>query len=887
MAQNFKTNPPPVSPLDLQVLETSIRQLLLNGNSKVALEKAKQLHKAEPTAAYESLLLEAYRVRIQSLLDQNLVPEAKSLVSLVGERFPNANTLLKDVGQVASARTGDLAALLQPLNDPELSAERRAEIERIVQAEISDLRALAECPALPPEHSLRQAAAAIDKAFDAATSGPVSEEQITLPEVSHRSPLAPWKLLVRAIACLHRGEDQQCRDCLAAIKPESVPARLVPAMLAILGVNAHATSLKPPERSLISRISVNLSEVRSAFERVELAFNEDSDGQLFKAMHAAVRECQRAAPELLPTVKQIIHVRGASARLDPKRLISALEGEPRKDAAYFRMFSRALEMLADGDPLDLIEACEMWDKFREHAVREGLFTHHSVEMAQLYLHMARTLSAIPAGHLGEMQRFGLPGVKEPLSDLHYYLFPDKLFARACVIDPHPEAFSQWLSWAKDQSESLAESVAKEWHRISPADIEPLLYLIREYEKRNAFPSALSYLEKAERIDPLHSVVRTARLRLLAGAAIRHLQQKKAHLAMEKLADMAKLPQLQQGDRPAFLAALRGLTFVAARDEDGANRFIQETHGLLGSLTTTLLLFGIAATAKRLDLTSAPDTQSIKKAGLQETIPASMARVMAMAKDFGISKFSLPMTFIDETEKQFSRAAHALDLTQISALGELGLASDHPKLAWAASTVGLKRGGPTQASFLLLRARALPEDFDDRRMALAAAAAELARFHRDDRVVDQAVDILRDSFDSDSFSLTYEQACEIARREADLPSLPRHYDSGPDYSDIFPETLCQCPKCRYNRGETESLLDDEEDEEFLEEEDGPEISETEMRTIFDRARPKDLPPELADTLFQIMKEAFQTGESPEEIFSRLNSGGGGSAKQKKGRNRNKR
>ena len=198
-----------------------MRQLIANGKSRTALENAKEFHKTQRSEASEALLLDAYAARIQSLLDQNLATEAKSLLELVCERFPAAKPRLDALKAGASAKGGDLAALLQPLNDPELSPDLRAAIEKIVETQITDLAALAACPALPAEHRLRQAAAALDQAFNLVTSGPVTAEQIALPEVSHRSPLAPWKLLIRAIACFHRGEDAECRECLAAINPES------------------------------------------------------------------------------------------------------------------------------------------------------------------------------------------------------------------------------------------------------------------------------------------------------------------------------------------------------------------------------------------------------------------------------------------------------------------------------------------------------------------------------------------------------------------------------------------------------------------------------------------------------------------------------------------
>src|SRR5713101_790668 len=142
--------------------EASVRQLIANGKTKVAVETAKEIHKAQATAASEALLVDAYAARIQSLIDQNLAVEAKALQELVCERYPSARQRL-------NGRNGRLEDLVRPLNDPELSAERRDAIEAAIAREAGDLTALAECSALPPEHPLRKAASALRLAFLAVT----------------------------------------------------------------------------------------------------------------------------------------------------------------------------------------------------------------------------------------------------------------------------------------------------------------------------------------------------------------------------------------------------------------------------------------------------------------------------------------------------------------------------------------------------------------------------------------------------------------------------------------------------------------------------------------------------------------------------------------------
>ena len=146
------------------------------------------------------------------------------------------------------------------------------------------------------------------------------------------------------------------------------------------------------------------------------------------------------------------------------------------------------------------------------------------------------------------RKSGLRKASKPAEEL-YFLYPEKLYERACALDPHFESFSQWMDWAKRSRAGSAEDVAEAWHKIRPLDIEPILFLMEEKEKRNAFHISLQYLAKAERIDSVHPAVRRARLRLLAASAVRHLQQKKPHLAEGELAEMGDTASVPAG-RPA-------------------------------------------------------------------------------------------------------------------------------------------------------------------------------------------------------------------------------------------------------------------------------------------------------------------------------------------------
>ena len=867
-----KDRDPRVHPVQISSAETSIRQLLANGKSKAALDAAKDFHKAQKTPASEALLIEAYAARIRALFDQNLALEAKSLMDLVRERFPAAKALLDGITAAQSLRSGSLDELLKPLNDPALDAERRAGIERAIRERVSDPSALAGCTALPPEHPLRTAAAAIARCFQAVTSGFVTDEQLELPEISRRSPLAPWKLMIRAIAAFHRREDEKCREHLDAIDAESAPARLVPAMRVMLG-GKGAGELAPAAAALAARFRGDAGPLKSALAAVDRAFREEEDeGRVFKAVRTMVQEARKIAPELLEDLKRLVYTHGWVADIQIERLIAAMDGPPRRCAALARLMARGMESSEEDEHYAI--AAGYWDQFRQEAVNERWFPPRGVEEAAVYLHMAEVLLKTPPDLLKEAQR-GLradprlfdPG--EPLPDL-YYLYPEKIFERACVLDPHSEAFAKWQRWAAQQSVSKGEAVTKAWNKALPGDIEPVLYLMQRAEEKKTFPAALGFLATAERIDGVHPAVRAARLRLLARSVLSHLQKKKPAPAEKALAQMAALPQVQQGDRPAFLAALRCM--IAQQRGDAAveaEARAEMARVLGGDLAGDLLLSNLNVEARR-PVTRFPPVKTLP-APVRAGLPLAVARITALIKEFRFAQFGLQEDYVEELKAQMRDVPAALETAHLETLAEMGTRLRADEMAYFAAGAGLGRGEATDARFLLLRARSLPAGFATRVDACAAAAAALGRLHGDADVVGKAVELTRNPFGPDkAVSFTPEQAREVVQREKMANKYPTNRDSGPSYRDLLPDDICQCEDCRRRRGEIGGPSDNEG------------LDESEMRRIFDEHAPKGMPREARDMMFDLMKIALEEGISPEEILANLEDVPGGGGNRKKGR-----
>jgi hypothetical protein len=831
--------------------EASVRQLIASGDHKTALERAKELHKASSTVASEALLVDVYAERIRSLLRRNLTVEAKSLLDLVRQRYPTARTRLDELTTRAVATpAGSLADLVRPLSDPDLVAAPRAAIEREIQREVWDLAALARCEALPSDHSLRTAAAALERAFVAVTSGPVTDQELSLPEVSRRSPLAPWKLLTRAIASFHRGDDEPCRRYLDGIDPESAPGRLVPTIRAMLAGEA-AAPLTPAAESLRARIA-RPSALGSALDALDQALASGANSRILKAIRPVVDQCQQISPGRLDSLRQHIAVRCAVASLDVVKVRTAMGGPSLHDATFLRLLARAME--ESRDPDHVVLACRFWEDFRHAAVHEGWFAVNGPEAAALALHVADLLRRLPEDLLRELQWSARSDAKASGEKLAY-LFPEKMYQRACALDPHPESFSQWLDWAEQQPGAQAGRVAAAWHKVRPQDIEPALRLMKDSEDRGEFGSALAYLSKVERIDALHPVVRGSRLRLLAGSALRRLQQKKPVLAAEDLARMSALPEARQDDRPALLAAFDVVVSAARGHSEQATACRADVERLLGSrAAAAMLLFAVASASKQPEAGRLGSVKELPRAE-RVALPGALARVTALVTEMHM-KLEIPATWMAEVAKQFPASRQTLDVAQLRRLAESAVQAGQSDLAYAISAAGLERGGATEVRFLLLRAQALAGL--DRRVVCARAAAVLGRELQDTALVEDAIDLVSGLFAFEHVTLTPDQARDVLRKEKAAGEPPGKLRPGPTYHDLI-EGACQCEECRRKRGGVVDPFVDLDDDEFDDDED------------FGFDPPSDMPPEMAEMFAEEIQQAILRGESVEEFMARLLAG----------------
>ncbi len=791
-------------------------------SARAALDLAKKHHQRTGTAESEDLLIEAYAARIHELLAAGLSAEAEDLSKLVVRRHSAAKAKLDLRRAVVAARKGGLAELVRPLADSGVTAGLRTEIESALENVLTDPSALARCEALPAGHPLRRGASDLVDALSAVTGGPVADEEVALPGISRRSPLAPFKLLVRAIAAFYRGDDETCQKLLGSIAPASAPNRMVPVLR---GMIAGRSSDGPGAADLASRVLGARAALRRELEALDLALVKGSRRRVLGSIRAAVKRCGADCPEILDRLRQHVSIRATLLDLPVEETRDALGAPSRKDAYFWRLFARTAEVKES-----FLQACSLWEEFRVHAIHEGWFPEQGPEAAALYLHMAELLRRFSAHKLEQDRRTfalrfegyddyyreqpaeiraavqGRSGARRDI----YFLYLERILERAAACDPDPRIFQQWLDLVREQDGEwkAADRVALAWHEALPADSRPLLLLVEGAERRKAFKKALGFLEQAERLDGLNPDVRRARVRLLVSTAIRHLKQAKPHLASKDLNALEAAPQVQEGDRPAFLAALRWVCSALAPDQGEAERHGHEVTRLLGSgLAAHVLLAGVGRACGLSDreMPHLPPEPALLSAG-------ELAKAVSISLLLG-EEMGLLLRIADRWKSRLledcSEGTSELEPLQLRSLALAALRSGDRRLAYAASGAGLVLRGPTEARFLLLRARSLPAFAFRRRRQCLDAAAWLARRQRRMDLLEEVIDFLHgraepgrgrspwyEPLAEPDRSTTREEVDSVIQREIEQ----RKYPAQPSAEDRYDQ--CDCPACRRRRGEIE-------------------------------------------------------------------------------------
>ena len=832
---------------------------------------AKTYHTESASLQSETLLVDAYFARVDAF-GPEMAREAMALVELVEARYPSAQPRLPEVRAKLEARFGLFDELLAPLAASDPSPETIRRIEAAIGSEVSDLAALARCARLPADHPLRVAASSACEAFRAVTRGPVADDALTLPEISRRSPLAPWKYLIRAIACFHVRDDEACEKFTRAIDPASAPARIVAPLRALL--RSHVADQKASDvGTLVSQVGGNSTALRQALHGLDQALAGGKHRKCLKAIRETLRQCEKTRPELVAELRQHIFVRSFVTNLPIESVRAALGGPSVHNASQWRLMARALE------PEDAILACAFWDEFRRHAIHEKWFSEGGLEEAALYLRMASLLLRMDRDSREDLAELfardfvGCDGFYEDQPESvraaaslttppdAYFVEPEKLFERAARCDPHPETFRRWLDGAQEEPGwKAAEKAALSWHQARPQDTTPLLELMQACEKRNALKKAMGFLEKAEQVDRVNPEVRRARLRLATATVVRHFEKRQLGLAMKDIEQLDDLPQTRSGDRRALVPAFQWVS--CSMKEDGcAADFHDQTALLLDSKpAASVVLLGVARACRLPDykLAALEKEPPRNKAG---SLVRAVARAVALGEDAGIH-MKYPAAWEKGLLSDLESAGPELDAPELGTLATTALSCKQLEVAYMASGLGLSRGEPHTARFLLLRARSLPVVQDERFVGCLRAAIELARRQRDMELVAEVVETGRleararyvaysdATFDNEFQEMSREETAAIIHLEIKEREYP---DAKWAPSDLGPYDCPHCHRPHESVDEEQYELFDDDSEDFHKD------MEAALLDTFERLPKIDAPPsEMLEMFLELLRKESPPG-----------------------------
>jgi hypothetical protein len=722
--QRAKALPHTIAGLGAEGWRTHVQTLLARGQTREAVEAAKEFLKQVPGAEAEALVVEAYQARIQALMTSGMYKEAGALAALVSARFPTSQARVTPFIRQSEVASGNFEALLTELSGA--APPRRRELEAILTRAMHDPAVLADSAALPADHPLKRQAIAVRDLFTAVTSGPLPEGALAeLDDIPRHSPLAPWKLLIRALDAFYRRADASVRSNLDGIPLDSGPGRLVPVLRRLIGETKPTEERSVAISTLLDKVSGGRTLVEGHLTRLTQALTGRDVRTALTAVQALLPRFESSPTVLKRTFLATILHHWHGQDLPPPALIRVLSRNKR-DPDVVRLMALTIERT------DWTDALVLWDEYVAAAIAAGILSTTGPEMARVMLHMA---ALFPGDPEDVWDTFGVESEEALQRCAQAGQLPGcfdrgALLERARVADPDPQVFRALVAHYDRRQPKRAEAEAEAWRRAHPQDLEPLLYLIRAAEARSAVRKALALLAEAEAINRVHPEVRQTRFRLLLTGAERRIKEGKLTLALTDLDRLEQEPRAGESDHRLYLLSLRWAVARQAADAPTIAQCEQTLRTSAGNPALHDLLLGSVAGSFGIE---APKL-------LGKPSPAEAIDGLARGCDLfrALNRpLSVPPALLTQVEKSLNTAT----LAQLHALCMGGLWIGKPALTYAASSYGLAQNEALMHRFLLARGQALQAatGFEARERARQClrAARELAARARDMDAVREA------------------------------------------------------------------------------------------------------------------------------------------------------
>ncbi len=720
-------------------MQPHIEALLSTGKTHDAVEAAKQVLKQFPSPDAEALLVKAYQARMQALLASGLTKEAHALGLVVVERFPAHRETMTGLIRHSEMIAGNFQTLLTELLTAD--TEKRRELETILTRGLTDPAVLVNSSVLPADHPLKRTAAIVSHLFAAVTSGPLPEGALLpLNEIPRQSPLAPWKLLIRAFDAFYRRDDAAVRANLAGIAPDVGPARLVPVLRRLVGeANGDATP-SFAVTAVLNKVQGNRTVVQAQLTQLTRAFATHNARQALTVVQTLVPIFHAAPVAQWRTFLATLIHHWQKHGFSPEGLLRTLP-KSKTDPDIIRLIALSLESTAwDG-------ALDWWGSYLTMAKTLGALPSHGPEFARVLLHMAGLFPKDPLEVLDMLDAESEADLRTQIRTGNVPAHYDRgaLLEQAHAADPSLLTFRALVSHHDQWGDSkCAETEAEAWHKAYPQELEPVLYLIRAAERRGANRKALDLLSEAETLNRLHPEVRQSRFRLLLASAERRLREGKAALALEDLDQLAQQPRAAEGEIKVYLLALSWAAALKGGNTEGAERLAQLFESTVGNTVLCDVVLSALTTSLKIKFPRSAVTSSPEEA------IAGFARACSLFHALERSLPTVTPNLLSQIEKNIASASSE----QLHALCRGGSMLGRPSLTYAAAGQGLSQDSPLLYRFLLARGQTLsqcrgPLEQSRARQCLLAAR-ELASRARDMEAVKEVSQALETVPNMDRF-----------------------------------------------------------------------------------------------------------------------------------------
>ncbi len=531
------------------VTASLVQDAIQKDKSQLAVDLAKKYVKENPDQSDgESLLAQAYQLRIKKLLEAGLVDEAKSLVDTAKSKCPNHIHMFNDIRRRTyhfPLTPDEVEDIVVTLSTSE-SNEQTQHLSKLLGEGLSNPAFIADCSKLPNDHPLKKEALVVQKAFEAVTGNHSEFEQRQnlqqLSSVSRKSPLANWCLFIRALDAYHQQNDQLCIELLSRI-PEHTTLAQVKSIL-----QSKINHVTKPD-GLSSRPTRELWKALTP---------ESRDKQLQDIVDVIQKGQTRVLKTRIEQLFQSHWVNTPFLKREAARFIfQRLVYEDVFDQSVLKILAEKMRE-AHKTRGELYYNLTFFDS-TGRMIPSGAFFYLNLILKELGELLNAKESALIYARAGKFAQ--LMEEEDQIDPFPFFMRKKKkvvdhsesiqFYQKARRFHPLPEYFAPLISLMEEDGRSTKEieEVLHEWSDANPTDCTPLIHLFEKAEERNALQKALKFLEQAENIDPLNTKVREARQRLVWRNIQKHLKQKKAHL-VEK-----DLQQIELSDLPPHKQAL--------------------------------------------------------------------------------------------------------------------------------------------------------------------------------------------------------------------------------------------------------------------------------------------------------------------------------------------